>query len=182
MKCFLCRYGHREYDTVSRPQVVQLCELLERGVGHSDPATLARTVHLKYMNSIFRDGRLDGQRLPVWRTKHVLEHILYHENDPSYVLWLMIIDTRRTIDCLSATPFIKHPVNGALMPTKNLELKMKFEEHLMKLYQKQPETMNFHQPAAHIDLARNNRRIEGITQKRKPKHYAHTVVAEVDGH
>lgn len=182
MNCFLCRHGDRHTDSVSRHDMVKLLKMLDDGVGHSDPVCLARTVHLQYMNTIFKDGRLGGHRPPVWRTKHVLEHILYHDDDPRYFVWLSIMRAKRNIDCLSETSYIEHPVNKANVPSKSLELQMKAEDHLLKLYNCQPEKMNFYNASAQIDLGKNNRRVRGLTQKRAPKHYAHSYVAEVDEH
>jgi len=180
MNCFLCRRGDKKYDSVNRKDMLDLLDLLEKGVGHTDPLALAKQVHLQYMKTIYIDGKNGNTDVPLWRTKSVLEHILYHENDPRYVLWLSIVNSRRTIDCLKETSFVVHPQNGEIVPTKNLELRQKEEAHLLNLYRQKAEMMVFFQPSSQIDLGKNNKRVHGVVQKDGKKHYAHTDVAELD--
>ena len=180
MNCFLCRRGDKKYDSVNRKDMLDLLDLLEKGVGHTDPLALAKQVHLQYMKTIYIDGKNGSTDVPLWRTKSVLEHILYHENDPRYVLWLSIVNSRRTIDCLKETSFVIHPQNGEIVPTKNLELRQKEEAHLLNLYRQKAETMVFFQPGSQIDLGKNNKRVHGVVQKDGKRHYAHTEVAELD--
>lgn len=179
-ECFLCRRGDKKYDSVSRKDMQDLLNLLEQGVGHTDPIELAKMVHKQYMSSIYQDGRLGGIDVPLWRTKSVLEHILYHENDPRYVLWLSIVNSRRIIDILSETSLVEHPQNGQIVPTKNIELRQKEEAHLLNLYRQKPEAMVFHNSSTQIDLGKNNKRVHGIVQKTQKRHYAYTEVAELD--
>lgn len=180
MNCFLCRYGNREFDAVSKEDMRKLLAEIERGIGHTSPAALAKTIHLQYMETIFTDGRGSGTQMPVWRTRSVLEHLLFHDNDPRITLWLNIIDCRRTIDCLSAVPFVRDPATGQIVPTKNCELKMKHEAHLWNLYKTPIDKMNFFSPTAQIDLSKNNKRVDGVFEKRGPRHFAHTRISGLD--
>ena len=180
MHCFLCRYGNREYDAVSKEDMKKLLGEIDRGIGHTSPAALAKTIHLQYMETIFTDGRGSGTQVPVWRTRSVLEHLLYHDNDPRIVSWLNIIDCRRTIDCLAATSFVRDPNSGQIVPTKNCELKMKQEAHLWNLYKMPLDKLNFFSQTAQIDLSKNNKRIDGCFEKSGPRHFAHTRVSGLD--
>lgn len=179
LNCFLCRYGNRRYDANNKADMTKLLETLEEGIGHSDPVALAKTVHKQYMSTIFANGRMTGGRPLIWRTSSVLEHILYHENDPRFVLWLHIINTRRMIECCANTAFARDPTSGAVVPTRNAEIMLKHESQLMKLYSMKPETLNFFAPSSHANLARANRRVEGVVVRRQPRYYAQSVSANI---
>lgn len=180
MNCFLCRYGNREYDAVSKEDMKKLLAEIDRGIGRVSPAALAKTIHLQYMETIYTEGRSTGTHLPVWRTRSVLEHFLYHDHDPRIVAWLSIIDCRRTIDCLAATSFVRDPNSGQVVPTKNCELKMKQESHLWNIYKMPLDKLNFFSQTAQIDLSKNNKRIDGCYAKPGPQHFAHTRVSGLD--
>jgi len=175
LNCFLCRYGNKKYDSVNRQHVLDLYETIEQGIGHKDPVTLSRVVHLQFMRTIWTESRLGGNKgVPIWHTIDVLDHLLNHDQDPRIWIWLAIVDTKRAIECCSQQAFMRDPASGLIVPNlRASETRMKLEAHLIKLYSLDSEHMNFFQPSAQIDLGRANRRVEGVTLQKKRKHYAH---------
>lgn len=153
----------------------ELRDVLESGIGHKDVVALAKTVHKQYMNTIWVNG---GGNVPLWRTKHVLEHILYHDNDPRIYQWLALNSTKRLMEIVEDTVLARDPVSGAVMPTNNMGWLLKLREEARKLYKEPPETMNFYLPAAKIDINKANKRVEGVVWRRGPRHYAHREAAE----
>lgn len=180
VNCFFCRFGDKEYDAVSKDDMNKLLKTYEKGIGRVHPAALAKTIHKQYMSTLFKDDRPKGGKVPVWRTRSVLEHILYHDLDPRVVAWLNIIDTRRTIDCLSNTAFVREPTTGQLVAGQSTELKRKQEAHLWNIYKTKLENTLFYSQTSQIDLPKNNKRVDGCYQKKGPQHFAHTRLSGLD--
>ena len=87
LNCFLCAFGRERAVEVDEQDLRALLAELDRGIGHRDILAHARVIHLMYMNAIYVKAQACGRQLPVWRTKHVLEHLLLHDMRPRVQLW-----------------------------------------------------------------------------------------------
>jgi len=174
MHCFFCRNGNARYDAVNRVEMADLRELYHQGIGHSNPLALAKQVHMAYMRNLYKDSQFSGGTLRVWRTYEVLQHILEHDQDPRVKIWLMLIDANQSLACVKRIENVRDPASGEMIPTRHADAKRKWQEHVLRLYSATPETMNFYEASAPVDLGKANARIKGLVARAEKRHYGHT--------
>ena len=165
LNCFLCRFGHREYETVNVDAIAQLRTMLESGVGHRNIFAHAKMIHKMYMRTIYSPAQVRGEQLPVWRTRQILEHIYSHDRDPRLFLYLTLENLSVVEGELRNMIFMRDENGKNAMHEKHYKDWQNTLKMMCLLYKADPSSMNFFNESAQIDLAAANKRMEGLRLK-----------------
>ena len=152
MHCFRCRYGDKRYDAANAPKVQELWRLMAEGVGHTNTVALAKTLHLFFKHEIYLPMRRAGKRIPMWRTRHVLEHLRYHEQEPHLWIAESILQAKK-LQYLAAQSVFQVGKDGKVRPQAAMfKVWEAMTKTLVSLYGAKPREMNFCDEGAGMSL------------------------------
>lgn len=118
-RCFLCAWGTFGSAIVKNEHMAELYKLMYGRPG-ADVRTTARVVHTYYRSTIYRNATLMGQSLPIWRTRDVYMHMMFHSSEPRLKMTghLSLLDT--AIKTISGMLFEKTEEGSVVPNLKNL--------------------------------------------------------------
>lgn len=158
-QCFRCSFSDRNYDAVYAQDVRTLMSIYEKGIGHAKREHLAKQVHLYFKHHIYLPMQRAGKRVPMWRTRTILEHMNSHDNEPRLFISQTISHFRSNFAMLRSMQYKRDPETGALEPNiRNQQLAERSANMILKMYKADATKMNFYDDAAQYDLGAASRR------------------------
>lgn len=155
--CFGCSFSSSSSSTDSTIQASKINMMLRMHddlYGRIDGRTLARMLHLYFMKEI-REPLLEaGIEIPVWRSREIHEHFRNHQLDPRIMLGNQIQGYRSISEALDRLAFERTDGgSGVGLNKDNLALKLRVDQHILRLYSTDTTKMNFFNADVRIDFA-----------------------------
>jgi len=79
--CFACMYGASLYDTEIGQAVRKIDQMFIENRTTSNTDALCRSIHLFFMNNIYKPAKKININVPKWTTKQIKDHLLKHMRD-----------------------------------------------------------------------------------------------------
>lgn len=154
--CFGCSFSSSASNdnAVQASKINMLLRMHDDLFGRIDAKTLARMLHLYFMKEIREPLLQNGIVIPVWRTREIHEHFAQHLLDPRIMLGNQIQDYREISGALDRLAFERRETgSGVELNKDNLALKLRVDQHLLRLYSTDATKMNFYSPEVKVDFA-----------------------------
>lgn len=161
--CFLCAWGKRTDDAINNEHMEKLWRIFHTNVGEVPMEYIALAMHGYYRTTIRPAGTTRGQKLPRWRSKHVLACITTHNKIPQVALD-HDLDVLNTMQGFLERKIGVQPSSGS--DDKPVREMMKELRETMaikwRLYAMPMSRMNFHSDDRDIKLGANRQDFRGL--------------------
>ena len=164
--CFGCKFSSRPDlgDTdalIPGSEINAILTIWETQLGRVDVAQLAKMCHEYFKRMIFEPARKSGRRLPMWRTRDIYDHFVYHQMDPRTWALMQIKKWERVSRTLEETMFMQNM--GQVAPAeKFMRLSLLVDKRVEELRRIKPGEMLFYNADCQIDLDALGKRMNPV--------------------
>ncbi len=157
-KCFGCLWHNNKSDAISGRCMNLLLNIIEENYGQISNEALARVAHLYFKHNIYLPMRNMGKRVPMWRSRHIKEHIEEHTWEPRFFIGKSISAYSNIMKALQDMIFRKvTDPNGnttEVCDEKTLKLHLQCHKRISELYEFKSSRMNFYNEKLKVDMER----------------------------
>jgi hypothetical protein len=167
--CFLCKWGKRSYDQVNNEHMDKLYKLIYENWGEIPLEYIAMAVHGHYKNTLKPAAEGRGQKLPIWRSKHVFICLKTHNQIPQFKLIhdLNVLETMQGL--LERKIALYSKSNDDDVPVRHLMKELRDTMTLIwRLRQLPMSKMNFHKDDRNIQMGGGRQFFGGLELQKMP--------------